>query len=414
MGRTRASRWLATTDAKATSTSARETGRRSIARCAVSPSSARSSMPRRRGGCATLLEYMERRLGYGPRAAQERLRVAFALDKLPMLAETLASGELPFTAVRELTRVVTPETEHEWLASSQDKNVHEIQQLVSGHAPGDLPTDAPKPELVKKVLRYEVDATTHAQEREVRAVLEKLHGQRLDDDAMIRALFGMVLDAHREPTATTGTPSDARNGRAKYQIAVTLCRNCDRGWQESKGVQAPMDRAAIERAQCDAQHIGSLDTDAPARATQDVTPAVRRLVWHRDHERCAMPGCRSTSNLDIHHIIPRERGGSHAPSNLMLLCEAHHTELHEGLVTITGEAPHALQVSRRHDPHARTRSTKLHEITTKVTARAELVKRGYTRAEAAIAVDEVWIHAGANAQVASIVALALQRHPTSS
>src|SRR6266699_2124725 len=69
----------------------------------------------RQFGCASLLEYMERRLGYGPRAAQERLRVAFALVKLPVMEETLANAELPLTAVRELTRVVTPETEAQWV-----------------------------------------------------------------------------------------------------------------------------------------------------------------------------------------------------------------------------------------------------------------------------------------------------------
>src|SRR5260221_1683284 len=105
-------------------------------------------------GCASLLEYMERRLGYGPRAAQERLRVAFALDKLPVVAGTVAAAEMPVTAVRELTRVVTPETEAQWVDAAQDKSVQEIQQLVSGHKPGDLPTDTPDPMLVNRVLRF--------------------------------------------------------------------------------------------------------------------------------------------------------------------------------------------------------------------------------------------------------------------
>src|SRR5690242_18425793 len=65
-------------------------------------------------GMASLHEYLEHRLGFGPRAAQDRVRVAFALEQLPELATALASGELPFTAIRELTRVATPETEQAW------------------------------------------------------------------------------------------------------------------------------------------------------------------------------------------------------------------------------------------------------------------------------------------------------------
>src|ERR687890_709193 len=56
-------------------------------------------------GMVSVFDYMERVMGYGPRAAQERLRVAGALGALPILSEALAQGELSFSAVRELTRV---------------------------------------------------------------------------------------------------------------------------------------------------------------------------------------------------------------------------------------------------------------------------------------------------------------------
>ena len=45
-------------------------------------------------GCASIHEYLERRLGYGPRAARDRLRVARALDELPAMTAALARGEL--------------------------------------------------------------------------------------------------------------------------------------------------------------------------------------------------------------------------------------------------------------------------------------------------------------------------------
>src|SRR5258706_7597255 len=61
-------------------------------------------------GMVSALDYCERVLGYGPRAAHDRLRVAKALGELPGMTEALASGELPFTAGREPTRVTTPPT----------------------------------------------------------------------------------------------------------------------------------------------------------------------------------------------------------------------------------------------------------------------------------------------------------------
>ncbi|MGE5183347.1 MAG: hypothetical protein ACM31C_14855, partial [Acidobacteriota bacterium] len=53
-------------------------------------------------GMVSAIDYMERVLGYAPRTAQERLRVARALGALPVLNAVLASGELSFSAVREL------------------------------------------------------------------------------------------------------------------------------------------------------------------------------------------------------------------------------------------------------------------------------------------------------------------------
>src|ERR1700761_2675774 len=65
-------------------------------------------------GMVSAIDYLERVLGYSPRTAQERLRVARTLGELPVLTEALARGELAYSAVRELTRVVTPSTEGAW------------------------------------------------------------------------------------------------------------------------------------------------------------------------------------------------------------------------------------------------------------------------------------------------------------
>src|SRR5215475_15974203 len=55
-------------------------------------------------GMVSALDYLERVLGYAPRTAQERMRVARALGSLPQLDAALADGVLSHSAVRELTR----------------------------------------------------------------------------------------------------------------------------------------------------------------------------------------------------------------------------------------------------------------------------------------------------------------------
>src|ERR1700754_2908390 len=77
-------------------------------------------------GMVSALDYLERVLGYSPRAAQERLRVARALGELPVLTNALAHGQLPYSAVRELTRVATPATERAWCDAAAGKNLRQI------------------------------------------------------------------------------------------------------------------------------------------------------------------------------------------------------------------------------------------------------------------------------------------------
>ncbi len=292
-------------------------------------------------GCASLLDYLERRLGYGPRAAQDRIRVAFALEELPALAGELERG-MPYTAVRELSRVATRETEDDWIAACRGKSVHEVERAVAGHRPGSRPTDPGEADLTGRPLSLDdIRPATQAAWREARHKLQAERGVHVSDDELLAVLCGGYLEGASAPCE-----DDAHAGRAKYQVAVTVCDRCQQGWRDGAGRTFPLDAADTERALCDAQHVGSLDGE-PARATQDIAPRVRRFVVRRDRGTCRVPGCRSAANLELHHIVPRSRGGSHEASNLIQLCDGCHTAHHRGLLDIAGTSDD-LVVTRRH------------------------------------------------------------------
>jgi hypothetical protein len=90
-------------------------------------------------GMVSAFDYLERVLGYAPRTAQDRMRVARALGTLPQLTGALTDDELSFSAVRELTRVATPATESAWIAAATGKNLRQIEELVADHHAGDRP-----------------------------------------------------------------------------------------------------------------------------------------------------------------------------------------------------------------------------------------------------------------------------------
>ena len=291
-------------------------------------------------GMVSALDYLERVLGYGPRVAQERLRVARALGTLPQLTAALARGEFPFSAIRELTRVATPVTEAAWREAATGKNLRQIEELVADHRPGDRPDDPPDPDARVRVVRFELSAETFALLRQARAVLDDEHGSHLPDDQFVATLSNAVLD---------DAPTTEPTGCAKFQIAVTVCERCRQGWQEGAGAKIAISPAAVEHAMCDAQYIGSIDGATPERAYQDVPPSVARFVWRRDGGRCRVPGCRSARGLEVHHLVHRTDGGSHDALNLALLCSSCHLAHHRGALTIIGTAEH-LEVRRAAEP----------------------------------------------------------------
>jgi hypothetical protein len=71
-----------------------------------------------------------------------------------------------------------------------------------------------------------------------------------------------------------------------------------------------------------------------------------------------VPGCRSSCNIDIHHLLPLSKGGTHSYDNLACLCEAHHIALHEGALHITIDAKTGEVTVRREGRNAYTRATR--------------------------------------------------------
>jgi hypothetical protein len=99
-----------------------------------------------------------------------------------------------------------------------------------------------------------------------------------------------------------------------------------------------------------------LDT---GRATPTIPPNIARAVLTR-HRHCGFPGCRTRATAcDLHHIIPRSRGGPTAVGNLIPLCQFHHLvvihrwgwQLHlhpDGTTTAT--SPNGNRTLRDHGP----------------------------------------------------------------
>lgn len=293
-------------------------------------------------GYASLAELAERLLGLRGRETEERLRVGRALCELPLLDAAFASGKLVWSAVRELTRVATRQSEQAWLTWAKGRRVKEIEAAVVARASGDGPSDRADPARVQHRLSFAVRAETMALWRDLQSAVRKDFGGSVDDDTLLYEIARRAL----------GGPSD--EGRASYQVAVVRCDDCGRTHVDAGGASVPVDETIAAMAACDAQVLQAkpgTDGSGPAlsepasgphvrdrRATQTIPPATRRAVTRRDHKRCVVPGCSNHRFLDLHHLDPRAEGGGHDPARLALVCGAHHRAVHSGAICIDGTA----------------------------------------------------------------------------
>lgn len=223
-------------------------------------------------GYISILEYLEREHGIEPRTASDRLRVSHALADLPMLEAELEEGSFQYSHVKELTRVVTPETEEEWIHAARGKTCGEVQAMVAGRKKGDGPEDPDHPDLRLRRLILALPPQTLAMYREQIAALEAELGHRLEEAEGFR----IILERARACPDGASTPAQ-----------ISICSHCERGWQNGAGFRAELAPAEIATALCDAEHLGSVNGE-PGRKTATLTKRKRKRIIARDHHRCTV------------------------------------------------------------------------------------------------------------------------------
>jgi hypothetical protein len=81
------------------------------------------------GRATSCARWLSWRTGLSMQAARDRVRVARALGRLPLVDEAMRRGELSYSKVRALTRVATPRTESKWIATARRVAADHLESL---------------------------------------------------------------------------------------------------------------------------------------------------------------------------------------------------------------------------------------------------------------------------------------------
>ncbi|HEY4603495.1 MAG TPA: DUF222 domain-containing protein [Blastococcus sp.] len=300
------------------------------------------------------------------RDAAGLVRAGRRLEELPEVEAAFAAGELTAAHVAVVTAAVTPTRVDS--AERHGISLAETDRVLAGAARQLGPEDTAKA-VRRWVAGVDPDgALADAADVDRRFTMAvslagRVHlGGHLDPVGAetVHAALGALMNGDRPPgdlrshaerqgealvelcrrALVTGDLPEVRGERPQVRVVIdwqSLSAACDAAGVAGGELPfaGPITAETARRLACDANVVRvitgpdglPLDT---GRAQRTATAAIRRAVELRDGH-CVFAGCTAPAAwCDVHHVIHWAYGGPTSCDNSALVCERHHTSVHEG------------------------------------------------------------------------------------
>jgi hypothetical protein len=174
---------------------------------------------------ARLGDYARERAGVSVRQIQDLAHAHRSFADLPRLERTLVENELPWSKVRILTRVATPENEGAWISHARARPVRELEQAVREARRTQCRPNEPPEEKDEPRVSVRLRCTPAVREKwlQVRNLAECVAGQRLRAE---EALECVVAEAFSRVSTATARRHQAH---APPPPPPIRSRPCDHG-----------------------------------------------------------------------------------------------------------------------------------------------------------------------------------------
>jgi hypothetical protein len=341
-------------------------------------------------GVLSCAHWLNWKCGIDIGAAREKVRVARALESLPLVSDALARGELSYSKARAITRVATPESQYYLLMIARHGTASHVEKLVRAYRSVERLHEAARARSThaKRALRWSFEddgsmtITVRLPAEQGALVLQAIHAavdaQWRERDGADREFDSAATepDGAADVSAETSnafapssnsfdnaeSPVAARRADALSHIAEQFLAHEAVSSRQAERYQVVVhvDRSVLAEDGhgdcCHIEHGGAIAAETARRLVCDasvvtleeggdgellnigrrsrvIPPAIRRALAHRD-KGCRFPGCLNHLYVDAHHIRHWADGGETRMDNLVLLCRHHHGLLHEGGFTL--------------------------------------------------------------------------------
>jgi len=285
--------------------------------------------------------------------ARTLVEAAAKAHDLPALSEALGNGRLTLDVFAPLAAVATPETDADLARASEHWTPRQARQLVA-EVKGATDADAAA-QSQRRFVRFDderrmvwAQLTGDGYALVKSAVLSRARRhdhpsandpdyERFESRCADALLQICVEQGQKKAQARTGTNSAPVHGGARTTMIVhtdldRLLYGDGYGHASIQGV-GPISAEVARRLACNA-HI-TLSFEAPDGSSLDQKQLERdpnegqRIEIRRRDNGCRFPGCGCRNVTDVHHIVWASKQGRTVMSNLLTLCVAHHSRVHE-------------------------------------------------------------------------------------
>jgi hypothetical protein len=269
-----------------------------------------------REGYGSLFVYCRDGLGLSEWEAYNRIEVARAARRFPVILGMLADGSINLTAVRLLAPHLTPGNHQEVLESARGKRKPEVEEIAARLSPRPdvtpfirrLPT--PPPETPPLAMSLPTDATPAAAAPEPLPVrLAPVTPLSPDRYKLQLTIGGETLEKLRLAKDMLGHAIPSGDDAAILDRALTALLA-----ELAKKKFAETSRPRTSRG--------------PKPGARPPSAEVKRAVWLRDLGRCAFVGtgghrCNERRFVEFHHVDPYALGGEATVHGIQLRCRRH-------------------------------------------------------------------------------------------
>jgi hypothetical protein len=316
-------------------------------------------------GCASMAQWLSWKCGLGIVAGRQHVRVARALQDLPLIRDRFAAGVLTYSKVRALTRIATPATEASLLEFAEVTTAAQLERAVRVYERVCVDKDAAAAQVAARSL------TVHHDDDGMVTIVA-----RFPRDAAENVLTAINRAAKDVPVDPDDDSAESRRADALESIAQSfLAGGADRPPTEMvvhvdvERLEDPERSPVLQRLMCDAgvrvtvtREDGTVEA---SRRTRTIPRRLRRWLEKRD-QGCRFPGCTNALYTQAHHIVPFCDDGPTDSVNCVTLCTFHHRLVHEGGWRIQGDSaesraltfvsPHGRVVGEHDEPREPTSS----------------------------------------------------------